>query len=114
MTAAAQIQALVDALVATGWRLWTTSHNNTPAAHKVFKWMRDIAPGHFVLEITSQLRPPDRLLDRVGVLVSIKSDHEGTIRTIDGRELAWENAQFVRIPRNEADNREIFLLGESK
>ena len=121
MKAAAQIQTLVDALVATGWRLWTTSHNNTPAAQRVFQWMRDAAPGHFVLEVTTLAA--DRAMDRVGVLLSVTrtlsglarstpGSHEWTIRTIDGRELRWENASFVRIPRSEADNREIFLLGD--
>ena len=110
MKASAQIHALVDALIATGWRLWTTSHNNTPAAQRIFHWMRAIAPGHFVLEITKTR--DDRPLDRIGVLLTITSSHEYTIRTIDGRELRWENATFVRIPRNETDNREIFQLGD--
>ena len=108
--AAVQIQTLVDALVATGWRLWTTSHNNTPAAQLVQRWMRAIAPGHLVLEITKT--NADRMLDRVGELLVITSSHEYTIRTIDGRTHRWENADFVRIPRNEADNRELFCLGE--
>lgn len=107
---AAQIQTLVEALAATGWRLWTTSHNNTPAAQLVHRWMRDVAPGHFVLEITKT--NDDRMHDRIGVLLAIKSSHEYTIRTIDGRELRWENAEVVRIPRSSADNRELFLLGE--
>lgn len=108
MTSNAQIETLVDALIATGWRLWTTSHNNTPAAQLVYGWMRDVAPGHFVLEITKMA--PGR--DRLGVLLTITSSHEYTIRTIDGRELHWENAEFVRIPRNHADNSELFRLGE--
>lgn len=108
--AAAQIQTLVDALVATGWSLWSTSHNNTPAAQLVYRWMRAIAPGHLVLEITKT--NADRKLDRVGELLVITSSHEHTIRTIDGRTQHWENAEFVRIPRNSADNRELFLLGE--
>jgi hypothetical protein len=110
--AATQIQTLVGALVATGWRLWTTSHNNTPGAQLVHQWMRDIAPGHFVLEITKTTA--DRMLDRVGELLVITSSHEYTIRTIDGREHRWWNASFVRIPRNEADNSELFLLGEQR
>lgn len=104
-----QIQVLVDALVETGWRLWATSFNNTPAAHVVYNWMRAIAPGHLVLEVTSTRRPA---IDRVGDLRTITSRHKYTIRTIDGRELRWENADFVRIPRDAADNREIALLGE--
>jgi hypothetical protein len=106
-----QIQTLVDALIETGWRLWTTSHNNTPAAQIVHRWMRDIAPGHFVLEVTSMSRSV-RAIDRVGVLLAVTSSHEYTIRTVDGREHRWENAEFVRIPGGGADNREIFLLGE--
>jgi len=109
MTKADQIQVLVDAIAATGWRLWMTSHNNTPAAQIVHRWMRSVAPGHFVLEVTSTRRAT---IDRVGEMLAITSSHEYTIRTIDGRELSWENADFVRIPRNAADNREIFLLGE--
>ncbi len=108
----AQIQLLVDALVETGWRLWTTSHNNTPGAQLVFNWMRAIAPGHLVLEITTI--KTSHPIDRVGTLLAITSRHEFTIRTIDGREHRWENADFVRIPRNAADNREIFLLGEQQ
>ena len=110
VTPAPQIQTLVDALIATGWRLWATSHNNTPAAQRVCRWMRAIAPGDFVLEITRS--SSDRPMDRLGVLLAITSSHEYTIRTIDGRELRWENATFVRIPRSEADNRELFLIGE--
>ncbi len=110
VTAAAQIQTLADALVATGWRLWTTAHSNTSAAQLVFQWMSAVAPGHVVLEITSVTRAS--AMDRVGVLLSIKSSREYTIRTIDGRGLRWENATFVRIPRNEADDHEIFLLGQ--
>lgn len=106
--AAAQIQTLVDALVATGWSLWSTSHNNTPAAQLVHRWMRSIAPGHFVLEITKTR--VDRMLDRIGVLLAITSSHEYTIRTIDGREHRWDNAEFVRIPQSAADNHELFLL----
>ena len=107
----AQIQTLVDALVATGWRLWTTSHNNTPSAQIVHRWMRSIALGHFVLEITKT--NADRMLDRIGVLLAITSSHEYTIRTIDGRKRRWNNVEFVRIPQSAADNREIFLLEES-
>lgn len=103
---AEQIQTLVDALVATGWCLWTTAHNNTPAAQRIYQWMLAIAPGHLILEVTSRMS--NRQMERVGVLLSITSSHEYMIRTIDGRELRWENASFVRIPRNEADNREIF------
>lgn len=108
--AAAQIQMLVDALVATGWRLWETSHNNTPSAQLLFEWMRNIALGHFVLEVSSIRNSP--AMDRVGVLLSIKSGDEYTIRTVDERELRWENSSFVRIPRSEAENREIFRLGQ--
>jgi hypothetical protein len=107
MTAVSEM--LVTALVETGWRLWATSHNNTPGAQIVHRWMRDIATGHLVLEITSPRRPA---IDRVGELLAITSSHEYTIRTIDGRELRWENADFVRIPRSAAENREITLLGE--
>lgn len=107
-----QIQILVDALVETGWRLWTTSHNNTPAAQRIYRWMQSVVPGHFVLEITTIRRA--RTIDRVGELLAITSSHEYTIRTIDGREHRWENAEFVRIPRSEADNREIFMLGEKR
>lgn len=104
------IALIIEALVATGRRLWSTSHNNTPAAQLVYRWMRDIAPGHFVLEVTAACN--GRTLDCVGHLVSITSTHEYTIRTVDGRELRWDNARFVRIPRNEADNREIFQLSQ--
>lgn len=107
---AEQIQILVDALVATGWRLWATSHNNTVGAQRVFSWMRSIERGHLVLEVSSLGERP--AIDRVGELLSVESSHACTIRTVDGRELRWENAEFIRIPRNEADNREIFLLGE--
>ena len=100
-------EALVEALVETGQRLWSTALNNTPEAQIVHRWMRDIAPGHLVLEVSSSRRPA---IARVGELLSIESSHEYTIRTIDGREHRWWNAQFVRIPRNAADNREIFLL----
>ena len=103
----AQIHVLIEALVETGVRLWSTSHNNTPGAQLVFQWMRSIAPGQLVLEITSRPRR-EPALDRVGVLVAITSSHEFTIRTIDGRELRWENADFVRIPQSAADNQEIF------
>ena len=72
--------------------------------------MRAVAPGHFVLEISKT--NADRKLDRIGVLLAITSSHEYTIRTIDGRTQHWENAAFVRIPRNETDNREIFPLGD--
>ena len=115
-TAAAQIQTLADALVATGWRLWTTSHNNTPGAHLVFQWMSAVAPGHFVLEITSTTVGVQSM-DRVGELLAITADGSGRaykIRTIDGREFHWTNASFVRIPRNAADDREIFQLGEQR
>ena len=112
VTPAEQIQILVDALVATGWRLWSTSHNNTPAAQRVYRWMREPKRGDFVLEISFRLHDSDRAIDGIGELVAITSNHEYTIRTIDGREVRWENAAFVRIPRNEADNREIFLLGD--
>jgi hypothetical protein len=107
---APDVPTLADILVATGWRLWSTTHNNTPAAQIVYRWMRAVAPGHFVLEVTSA--QGRQAIDRVGELVSITSGHEYTLRTIDGRELRWENADFVRIPRGEADNREIFSLGE--
>ena len=109
-TPTAQIQILADALVATGRRLWSTSLNNTPGAQLISQWMRVVAPGHFVLEITS-IR--GRSMDRVGELLSITADSSGhgyKIRTIDGREFHWTNAEFVRIPRSEADNREIFQL----
>jgi hypothetical protein len=96
------------ALVETGSRLWSTSHNNTPSAHNVHRWMRDVEVGHFVLEITDWRAPA---LDRVGELLSITSGHEYTIRTIDDRELRWENADFVRVPRDAADNRAISQLG---
>jgi hypothetical protein len=106
MTAASEM--LVTALVETGWRLWATSHNNTSSALIIHRWMRDIATGQLVLEITSTRRPA---IDRIGVLLAITSKHEYTIRTIDGRELRWENSDFVRIPRNAVDNHEIFLRG---
>jgi hypothetical protein len=99
---------LVEALVATGTRLWTTSHNATPAAQAVFRWMRNLARGYLVLEVSSSRAPA---IDRVGELLEITSGHEYTIRTIDGREHRWENAMFVRIPQSADDNREIFLLG---
>jgi hypothetical protein len=51
-------------------------------------------------------------LNRVGQLLAITSSHEYTLHTVDGRELRWENASFVRIPGSAADNREIFLLGD--
>lgn len=112
MTFAVQIQVLADALIATGERLWETSHNNTPSAQLLFKWMRDIAPGHFVLEVSSIRN--SRAMDRVGELLLIERGDEYTIRTIDGRELRWENSSFVRIPRSETENREIFRLGEQR
>ncbi len=105
-----QLQLLVEALSATGWRLWTTSHNNTPAAQRVHQWMRAIAPGQLVLEITAWTR--GKTIDRVGELLTITSAHEFTIRTVDDRVQRWENADFVRIPRNEEDNREIYVLGD--
>ena len=107
---AAQIQTLVDALAATGWRLWSTSHNNTRAAQLVHQWMSDVSPGHFVLEVSTIAPVRSRAIDRVGVLVSRSSSHEWTIRTVDDREFRWENASFVRIPRSEADNQELFQL----
>ena len=113
-TPTAQIQILADALVATGRRLWSTSLNNTPGAQLISQWMRVVAPGHFVLEITSTAVGA-RSMDRVGELLSITVDGSGRaykIRTIDGREFCWTNASFVRIPRNEADDREIFQLGK--
>ncbi len=109
VSSTAQISTLVDALAETGWRLWTTAHNNTPAAQRVYRWMKTIAPGHFVLEVTSR-REGAQALNCVGELLAITSSHEYTIRTVDGRELRWNNASFVRIPRNTADNHEIFLL----
>lgn len=107
---AAPLQIAVDALVETGWRLWATSHSNTPNAQLVSRWMQAIAPGHLVLEVSTI--KADRARDRVGVLLSITSNREYTIRTIDGRELRWENAEFVRIPQSAADNREIIHLGQ--
>ena len=73
-----------------------------------------IAPGQICRDRTRKTfkvctRRPT--IDRVGELLSVASSHEYAIRTVDGRELRWENARFVRIPRGEADEREIFLLG---
>jgi hypothetical protein len=98
-------EVLADALVETGWRLWSTSHNNTPGARRTSEWMRAIAPGNLVLEVSSIRRSTP--LDRVGMLVEKRSSYEYTIRTLDGREMSWENADFIRIPRSAADNREM-------
>lgn len=102
-----EVEALANALVATGRQLWSCSHNNTPAAHRIFEWMRAIATGNLVLEVTS---PRALSLDRVGTLVKITSSHEYTIRTFDGREHTWENAEFVRIPQSEADTQALIDL----
>jgi len=109
-----QAKIVVEALVETGLRLWKTSLNNTPGAKITFEWMRAIAPGHLVLEISS-IRP-GVALDRVGVLLSIRPgsnsyDDKYTIKTIDGREMTWENAEFVRLPQSAADNQEIVRFG---
>jgi hypothetical protein len=104
-----QVQILAEALVETGWRLWVTSGSNTPGARRTSEWMRAIAPGQLVLEISSIRRASP--LDRVGILLAISSSHEFTIRTIDGREVRWENASFARIPGSAAENREISLFG---
>lgn len=101
------VEVVVDALVATGWQLWSCSHNNTPGAQRLFEWMRVIAPGNLVLEVTN---PRVRAIDRVGTLVAITSSHEYTIHTFDGREHTWENAKFVRIPQGEADTRALIGL----
>lgn len=102
-----QVVIVVNALVATGRQLWSTSHNNTPAAHRIFEWMQRIAVGNLVLEVSS---PRERAIDRVGTLVAITSSHEYTIRTFDGREHTWENAEFVRIPQGEADTQALIDL----
>lgn len=107
-----QIQTLVDALVATGWNLWLAAHNNTPAAQRLCRWMQALAPGQLVLEVTTART--EHPIERVGTLLAITSSHEYTIRTIDGREHRWENAEFVRIPGSSTDSREIFLLGEPR
>lgn len=104
-----QIQLLAEALVTTGCHLRSMSCNNTPAALRLFHWMKDIAPGHFVLEISS-FRHRHSSIDRVGELIAINGAYEFTIRTVDGRKFHWKNAEFVRIPRNEADRREINRL----
>jgi len=43
----------VEVFFETGWLLWMTAHNNTPAAQRVYRWMSDVVPGHLVLETTS-------------------------------------------------------------
>lgn len=103
-----QVEILADALAATGAQLWKMSLNNTVAADRVFQWMRVVAPGQLVLEITN-IRSP--AIDTVGELLAIEGSSEYeriyTIRTLDGREVRWDNAEFVRIPRNAADSREL-------
>jgi hypothetical protein len=106
-------QVLVDALFATGERLWSTAQSNTPSAQRTRQWMSEIAPGNLVLEISSGGRHP--AIDRVGEVITWPQATYGdcTIRTVDGREFSWTNCWFVRIPRNQVEQREIFEMEQS-
>jgi len=98
------VENLAAMLVATGEQLWRSSHNVTPAARRLFDWMREIAPGQLVLEVTNIRGRP---IDCVGELIAIEGESEYTIRAFDGRERRWKNCTFVRLPRGEADQREL-------
>lgn len=64
-------------------------------AHGCYRRSRDPVVGDLVVEI-STFGDRDHL-DRVGWLVS-HEDCRFVIRTLDGRELSWENCDFITAP----------------
>lgn len=88
----------------------------TQKAGEGFEWMKDVRIGDLVMEV-STIHFPARNEHRFGFLLSDRMEHVGAdedgepimdrvfrLRLItDGREYAWTNASFVRVPVSTID-----------
>ena len=100
-------------------------HNALHASSRsdiTWRHFKDFKPGQMVVEVTSSHRSP--AIDRLGELISVTDEEMEwpqeakdewledprngpvpkerfyTIKTLDGREYRWHNADFIRIPDN--------------
>lgn len=120
------IDKLLTMCIACGYQAYRNSlvGNPCPAVRDYFQRVTSPRPGDMVLEITNRSAPP---LDRVGRLISVgmenpppevlsEEDYDEEewgrpyppyqekvwrIRTLDGREFRWWNADFIVIPEGD-------------
>lgn len=120
------IDKLLTMCIACGLQAYRNSlvGNPCPAVRDYFQRVTSPRPGDMVLEITNRSAPP---LDRVGRLISVgmenpppevlsEEDYDEEewgrpyppyqekvwrIRTLDGREFRWWNADFIVIPEGD-------------
>lgn len=123
--AEAMVANILECLAASAYIAWvnTISGYHVPAAKFYCERMHDPQPGDLVLEVTNWKARP---LDRIGRLISVgmenpppevvdpqtydESEWERPyppyqekiwrIRTLDGREYRWWNADFIVIPED--------------
>jgi hypothetical protein len=96
-----------DMVLSTARLMWSLTLSGRPTAHQTaaHEWMKAIAPGHLVAELTSRSMPA---LERVGIVDSIDAENDAvTIRCLDGSSKRWVNAEFVRLPRTNQERLEV-------
>lgn len=122
--APAVVDATAAMLAATGDALWSASLNNTPNCRLMWEWMRSPRLGDLVVVL--HVHPSTPPIQRVGVwraswTYHLPDDAETVdtpyrdmgrtevfmIEQLDGELISWSNTGMARIPRDQAERREL-------
>lgn len=111
---------VLDLLAVNAYVAWSNvlSGCNSNAQNHYFEQMENPENGDLVLEITSMGRAES--IDRIGRLISTQrvpiagwededepapTEQTWTIKTLDGREFTWSNANFIVIPEDSFEHK---------
>lgn len=83
-------EQLLDLLVVNAYNFYSNT------LMKNYDYFKTLEVGNLVLEITSLSNKANNK-NRIGYLKRIISESEYIIETLDGREVHWENADFIRV-----------------
>ncbi len=103
-------EELIKALCHATYAAWQLSLNCTPSCMDAFKEMKDIRVGDLVVEITS-LVFRQNYNDLIGYVVDFGPSKYGCERAVllkklsDGKQMIWDNCEFVRVPFGESITR---------